>query len=150
MGDIITISLLARTVYSAYKNASDNYRHISEEVRALQVLIDEVEQHFRSSAIGSHDQQNGLKILKSCQSVLEDLNSLVEKYKGLASTNKGMVFQRVKLGTKDIATLRARLTSNATLLSSFIRRFNIPTVIISWIIANTSTVDVNFLRCKHD
>ena len=128
MGDIITISELAVKVYTAYKDAPDSYRHISEEVAALQVLIDEVQQHFKSSTLSSNDHQNGQTVLKSCQSVLEDLNSLIEKYGSLASTNKTLVFQKIKLGSEDIATLRARLTSNATLLSSFIRRLNISTV----------------------
>ena len=130
VGDIVTISEYAVKVYTAYKDAPDSYRHISEEVAALQVLIEEVKQHFKSSAIGSNDHQHGQTVLKSCHSVLEDLNSLIEKYKDLTSTDKSLVLQRVKLGSEDIATLRARLTSNATLLSSFIRRSNISTIII--------------------
>ena len=128
--DIVTISEYAVTVYTAYKDAPDCYRHISEEVAALQVLIDEVKQHFKNSAIGSNDYQHGQTVLKSCQSVLEDLNSLIGKYKDLASTDMSLVLQRVKLGSEDVATLGARLTSNATLLSSFIQRSNISTMII--------------------
>lgn len=130
VGDIITISELAITVYTAYKDAPDNYRHISEEVVALQVLIEGAKQHFQSITIDSNDRQNGEKVLRSCQSVLWDLNSLIEKYKSLASTDQRLIFKRVKLGSEDIATLRARLTSNATLLSSFIRRFDISTTIL--------------------
>ena len=132
VGDIITISELAVKVYTAYKDAPDNYRNISEEVVGLRVLIDEAEQHFESTAISGDDRQNGEKTLKSCRSVLEDLNSLIEKYKSLASTNNSLAFKRVKLGSEDIATLRARLTSNATLLSNFIRRFD-KTTSISYI-----------------
>lgn len=130
VGDIITISELAITVYTAYKDAPDNYRHILEEVVALQVLIEGAKQHFQSITIDSNDRQNGEKVLRSCQSVLWDLNSLIEKYKSLASTDQRLIFKRVKLGSEDIATLRARLTSNATLLSSFIRRFDISTTIL--------------------
>ena len=151
MGDIIRISELAVRVYTAYKDAPDNYRNISEEVIALQVLIDEAEQHFESTAISDDDRQDGEKILKGCQSVLEDLNSLIEKYKSLASasTNEVLVFKRVKLGSEDIATLRARLTSNATLLSSFIRRFNISTIYFFLIFyANIYTLDANSLKCR--
>ena len=148
IGDIITISELAVKVYTAYKDAPDNYRNISEEVIALQVLIDEAEKHFESTAISGDDQRNGEKILKSCQSVLEDLNSLIEKYKSLASTNERLVFKRVKLGSEDIATLRARLTSSATLLSSFIRRFDITTEYLFLYYADTSTLDVNSSRCR--
>ena len=130
VGDVFAISQLAIKVYTAYKDAPDIYGNISDEVAGLQVLVDRVERHFQSTTISSNDRRNGQKVLKGCQSVLEDLNSLVEKYKRLASTNKRLVFKRVKLGMEDIATLRARLTSNATLLSSFIQRFDISTILI--------------------
>ena len=122
-GDIIAISALAIKVYTAYKDAPDDYRYIAEEVIALQILIDKVSQHFKSTTIGSSDCDDGQKVLKGCQSVLEDLNSLIEKYKVLASTNKRQVFKRVKLGKEDIATLRQRLISNTGLLNGFVRRF---------------------------
>ena len=125
VGDFIAISQLAIKVYTAYKDAPDIYGNISDEVAGLQVLIDKVEQQFKSTTISSNDRHNGQKILKGCQSVLEDLNSLIEKYKSLASTNKRLFFKRVKLGMEDITTLRSRLISNTTLLSSFIRRFDI-------------------------
>ena len=123
MGDFIAISTLALKVYSAYKDAPSDYGHILEEVVGLQVLIDKVEKHFKSSTISSNDRRDGLKVLKGCQSVLEDLNSLIEEYNSIASTNKRLVFKRVKLGTEDVATLRARLISNTVLLSGFVRRF---------------------------
>ena len=131
VGDIIAISKLAAKVYTAYKDAPSDYKNIAEEVRSLEGIINKAAQHFRSAALSDNDLQVGQEALKGCQSVLRDLNSLIEKYGSLASTNTGQVFQRVKLGTEDIATLRARLTSNATLLSSFIRRFDISTVTIS-------------------
>ena len=125
MGDIITISQLAAKVYSACKDARVNYQHISEEVEALQVVIDGLEQHLNSTTISDDHLQKGQKVLKSCQSVLEDLNSLIEKYKSLARTNKTLVFERVRLGTEDITTLRARLISNTGLLNGFIQRCDI-------------------------
>ena len=125
VGDIIAISRLAVKVYTAYKDAPDNYKHIAEEVNSLQVMINKAVEHFKGTTLSNNDRQEGQKVLKGCESVLGDLNSLIERYK---YTNQA--FQRVKLGTEDVATLRARLTSNATLLSSFIRRFDISTIII--------------------
>lgn len=65
-------------------------------------------------------------MLKGCQSILEDLNSLIEKYNSIASSSKHQVFKKVKLGSEDIATLRARLISNTGLLNGFIQRFITP------------------------
>ena len=54
MGDIIAISGLAVKVYTAYKDAPDDYKHISEEVVALKILVDKVAQHFRSTNMSRH------------------------------------------------------------------------------------------------
>lgn len=130
VGDILTVSQLAVKVYTAYKDAPDDYKHIAEEVDSLQSMFTRAVQHSQSTTLSDDDRQEGQKVLKGCQSVLGDLNSLIEKYKSLASANKNQAFMKVKLGTEDIATLRARLGTNATLLSSFIGRFDISTITI--------------------
>ena len=130
LGDLIAISGLAKKVYTAYKDAPDDYKHISDEVKSLQIIINKAARHFESATLSNNSRQEGQEVLKGCNNVLEDLNSLIEKYNGLASGSPSQVFKRVKLGGEDIATLRARLTSNTTLLSSFIQRFNISIIII--------------------
>ena len=119
--DIIAISGLAVRVYTAYKETPD-YKHISEDIAALQLLIDTIAQHLKSTRIINYDHHDSQKILKGCQSVLEDLNSFIEKYKRLASINKRLVLNRVKLGKDDITILHGRLISNTGLLNGFVRR----------------------------
>ena len=126
--DIIATSGLAVRVYRAYKDAPNDARHISEEVATLQILIDKVAQHFKSSTLGSDNHHDGRQVLQGCQSVLRDLYSLIEKYKRLASTIKGLVLEAVKLGKEDITTLHAQLVSSTGLLDGFVRRFVVPTI----------------------
>ena len=147
IGDFIAISALAAKVYKAYKDAPSDYQNIAEEVKSLEGIINKAAQHFRSTTLSNNDRQEGQEALKGCQSILRDLNShIIEKYKCIASTN-GRVFKRVKLGTEDIAALRVRLISNATLLSSFIRRFDISTITIDYIML--TSLAVNTLNYKH-
>ena len=120
--DIIATSGLAVRVYAAYKDAPDDCSHISEDVAALQVLIDQVAQYFKNTTLSSDDCYDGQRVLKDCQSVLQDLYSLMEKYRRLASMNKRLVLRRVKLGKEDITTLQVRLISNTGLLNGFVRR----------------------------
>ena len=129
LGDFIAISKLAITVYTAYKDAPKDYQNIAEEVKSLQIMINKAAQHTKSTALSHNDLQEGQEVLRGCQSVLEDLNSLIEKWNSLSSATTSQVFKRVKLGTEDITTLRARLISNTGLLSSFIRRFEVSTMI---------------------
>ena len=129
--DIMAISRLALKVYTAYKDAPDDYRNISDEVKSLHIIIEEAAWHFESTTLSKKKQQGGKEILEGCQNVLRDLDALIEEYNTLASAGRSQVFRRIKLGTKDIVTLRARLTSNTTLLNSFIQRLDIATNLLS-------------------
>lgn len=61
-----------------------------------------------------------LSVIKDgCDSVLVDLQSLVQKYQSLGTQSK-RTWDRMKWGNEDIAEIRARLTSNATMLTAFI------------------------------
>ena len=128
--DIMAISGLAIKVYTAYKDAPGDYRNISDEVKSLDIIINNAAQHFKSTTLSDNKRQEGQEVLRGCQRVLEDLDALIVKYNGLASTSTSRVFKRIKLGIEDIVTLRARLTSNTTLLNGFIQRFDIPTITI--------------------
>ena len=138
MGDIMAISGLALKVYTAYKDAPDDYRNIADEVDSLHIIIEEATQHFdESTTLSTKKQQRGKKVLEGCQNVLKDLDALIDTYNALApananaNANASQVFRRIKLGTEDIVTLRARLTSNTTLLNSFIQRLDIATITIT-------------------
>ena len=120
--DIIAITGLAVRISIAYKDASNDYRHISEEVAALKLLVDKVAPHFQSTPISREDYEYGEKVLKDCQGVLEDLNSFIGKYQKLASINQRLVLNRVKLGKEDITVLQVQLISKTVLLNGFIRR----------------------------
>ena len=121
--DLIVISGLAVRASIAYKDALHDCRHISEDVAVLKCLIDRVSPHFKSTTISREDKHYGEKALKSCQSVLEDLMALIEKYQRLACINKRIVLNGVKLGQEDITTLQARLISNTGLLRGLVRRY---------------------------
>lgn len=135
MIDVITISKLAATVYAVYKDAPVDYKPVAEEVNLLWGIISGAAKHFESTTLSGttlsdNDRQEGQKVLKCCQNVLEDLNSLIEKYNSFAFTNTNQGFYRVELRTHDISALRARLASTTTLLCSFIQRFDISMITI--------------------
>ena len=136
--NIMAISGLAVKVYTAYKDAPGDYRNISDEVKSLDIIINNATQHFKSTTLSHNKRQEGQEVLRGCQRVLEELDSLIVKHNDLASASTSRVFTRIKLGTEDIATLRARLISNTILLNSFIQRFDILTLLCN-IFANIST-----------
>ena len=61
-----------------------------------------------------------LNIIKEgCEKVLIDLQHLVQKYENLGTQSK-RTWDRMKWGNEDVAAIRARLTSNISLLTAFI------------------------------
>lgn len=142
--NLISISKLATNVYAAYKNAPPEYSHISEEVKSLQTILE-------SSTLSDSDRQLGQEVFKGCQSILEDLNSLVEKYNGLASANPRLDFKKVKLGAENITTLKARLVANTISLNGFIQRFNISTITTKYnmLISLSAVNRGRCMRCRH-
>ena len=134
LGDIMAISELAVKVYTAYKDAPGDYSNISDEVKSLDIIINNAAQHFKNTTLSDNKWREGQEVLRGCQKVLEDLDSLMAKYNDLASASTSRVFTRINLGTEDIATLRARLMSNITLLNSFIQRSDMPNTSIDFII----------------
>ena len=125
LSDIMAISSLAIKVYTAYRDAPGDYRNIADEVNSLRIIIDQVAQHFNSTPPSDKVWKEGQDVLKGCQNILEELDSLILRYNTLASPGTSHnILQRIKLSAEDIATLRARLTSNTTLLSIFIQRFD--------------------------
>ena len=58
-------------------------------------------------------------IKEGCEKVLVDLQSLVDKYESLGTQSK-RTCDRMRWGNEDVAEIRARLTSNISLLTAFI------------------------------
>ena len=154
MGDIMAISGLALKVYTAYKDAPEDYRNIAGEVKSLHIIIEEAAQHFESTTLSNKKQQQvqqrGKEVLEGCQNVLRDLDALIVKYNALASANSSQVFRRIKLGTEDIVTLRARLTSNTILLNSFVQRLDIATITATITITITIEYIMLIFQCSCD
>ena len=154
VGDVMAISRLAFKVYTTCKDAPDDYRDILDEVRSLHIIINNAAQYFKGPTFRDDKRQEGQEVLRGSLNLLKDLDSLIAKYNSLAppsaspstGTSTRKAFQRARLGislvigTEDIAELRARLTSNTTLLSSFIQRFGLSTINIKYILVTNANI----------
>lgn len=59
------------------------------------------------------------RVKEGCEKVLIDLQTLVERYESLGTQSK-RTWDRMRWGNEDVAEIRARLTSNISLLTAFI------------------------------
>ncbi|KAF8419525.1 ankyrin repeat-containing domain protein [Tirmania nivea] len=104
VSDILVISKLAWDVYNVYKDAPDDFRNISDEIKSLHSIIDSnnLKAKLQDAKMTSEEQERFRGILQGCMNVLKDLDRLLD------------------WGKEDIPELRARLTSNTILLNMFV------------------------------
>ncbi|RPB21250.1 hypothetical protein L211DRAFT_790752 [Terfezia boudieri ATCC MYA-4762] len=124
IGDILAVSRLALDVYSAYKDAPEDFRNISHEIKSLHIIVDRHKDNFRDKTLNMDEERQLREILQGCTNVLEDLDKLRIKYMSLGSAqgSSAQAIDRIKWSQENIVELRARLTSHTTLLNTFITR----------------------------
>ncbi|RPB18679.1 hypothetical protein L211DRAFT_796001 [Terfezia boudieri ATCC MYA-4762] len=121
IGDFLAVSNLVLKVYNEYKDAPENFRNLSNEIKSLHIIIDG---QFQDKTLNPNEEMQLQEILQGCTNVLEDLDKLRIKYMSLGSApgSSAQAIDRIKWIQEDIVELRARLTSNTTLLNTFITR----------------------------
>ena len=84
VGDFINISKLAWDVYTAYKDAPEDFRNISDEIKSLHIIVDKHKDKFYKT-LTVEEQAQLREILQGCRNVLGDLDKLHTKYMRLGS-----------------------------------------------------------------
>jgi len=127
VGDFLAIAKLAWSVYNGYKNAPGDFKDLSDEIKSLHNIVnsDILTAKCRDPNLTLEDRESLREILQGCENVLKDLDNLLTKYKRLGSP-QGLslrALDRARWSQEDIVKLRARLTSNITLLNMFVTRY---------------------------
>jgi hypothetical protein len=120
VGDFIAVGALAWNVYKSCKEAPESYGRISLEVLSLHAVLKEAEETVFVQPLSPTKREHLKAVGDGCYCVLKDLDNLCQKYQSLGTQSK-RTWDRMRLGTEDIAELRARLTSNTVLLTAWIR-----------------------------
>jgi hypothetical protein len=120
VGDFVTLGQLAWNVYKSCKDAPQSFNNISQEVLSLSAVLREAEESFSGQTLTMATQEGLRTVRDGCHGVLEDLQSLLDRYESLGTQTK-RTWDRVGWGSNDITELRSRLTSNIGLLTALIR-----------------------------
>jgi len=127
VGDCLAIAKLAWTVYNGYKDAPGDFKNLSDEIKSLHNIVnsDTLTAKFRDPKLTPEEGESLREILQGCSNVLQDLDNLLTKYKRLGSPQGSSLraLDRARWSQEDIVELRARLTSNTTLLNTFVARY---------------------------
>ncbi|OTB06199.1 hypothetical protein M426DRAFT_119710 [Hypoxylon sp. CI-4A] len=130
-GDVIGAIALAQKIRKEFSDAPSQFRQISTEVRILSFTLQDIEIELRGKKhVLRLQQRNNLKeILRSCNSVLSDIEKTLNKYRVLGSKPKGTkkaikrTWKRLNWEPGDIHVYRDRIILNATLLNSFSQQY---------------------------
>jgi len=123
VGDFLGVAKLAWTVYNGYKDAPGDFRNLSNEINSLHNIVNS--DILTAKNLTSEEHEKLGDILQECTNVLKDLDNLLTKYKRLGSPEGSSLraLERAERGQEDIVELKARLTSNTTLLNTFVTRY---------------------------
>ena len=97
----------------------------SNRVKSLSIVLQDIDDILPARDLTSHQQTELGNIVKHCESVLEELNEIVIKFKELDPIAKSLdrkprrVWKRFKWDQNDITELRSRISSNILLLNTF-------------------------------
>lgn len=100
------------------KEAPGVFGTISREVQSLQCVLEEAADSQLTQPLSPPRQARLTTILDGCYSVLTDLEYIIDKYQSLGTNDKSP-WDRMRLGSEDIAEIRGRLVLNVTLLTAF-------------------------------
>jgi hypothetical protein len=120
VGDFIAVGQLGWQVYKSCRDAPESFKNISSEVLSLHAVIKEAVEILSGCSLPRSKQERLTVIMSGCQDVLQDLQSLVNRYESLGSQTKHTL-DRLKFSKDEVAELRARLTAHTVLLTAFIR-----------------------------
>ena len=103
---------------------------VFNRVKSLSIVLQDVDDILPVRDLTSHQQTELGNVIKHCQSVLEELNKILIKFKELDPVAKGAdrkprtVWKRFRWDQKEIDELRSRILSNILLLNTFLARVN--------------------------
>ena len=126
VGDFCTVTTLAWQIYKACKDSSDDFKDLSNEVASLHIVLKESFEHLQEQDLDLERQKSLVGIGQSCENVLKDIESRLDKYESLG-TQSQRTWDRMKFGFEDTAKLKDRLLRSTTMLSSVnsaITRYN--------------------------
>ncbi|KAH8728811.1 hypothetical protein GQ44DRAFT_769225 [Phaeosphaeriaceae sp. PMI808] len=116
IGDVLRICETATRVYRNCRDCNGEYKSLTTEARSLSNLLEDISDKFDKIPDGKRKQLEDA--YEPCVDVLQELDKLLIHYNSLDTKSK-RAWDRVKWDPEKSRTLRDRLTSSVTMLSSF-------------------------------
>ncbi|KGO62622.1 hypothetical protein PEX2_046480 [Penicillium expansum] len=125
IGDFLAIIQLANKTRKAFVDAPAQFKSISDEVRSLSLVLQDVEIDISAKELSSQQQAELQEISTGCNEVLADTLKKIEDYTELSTRNDAKrniakrVWKRLKWEPSDVQELRLLIGTNIALLTAF-------------------------------
>ncbi|KUJ21457.1 uncharacterized protein LY89DRAFT_610019, partial [Mollisia scopiformis] len=120
VGDFITVSTLTLKLYRSFKGAPGEFQELSRQLESLHIVLADLNDqiHNPNSLLNldgttRHAELN--TIHDNLVQTMEELEDIHERHQRMGR----IAWSRFKLGLRDLATLRAKLTVQITTLNGF-------------------------------
>jgi hypothetical protein len=117
-GDFITIGKIALDLYQQCHDAPDEFRALSSELANLRTVLELISLTMKERTLDTSQKAYLHRLQEGCQDVLEELETLLNKYKSLG-TNRKWKWKWISWGREKVPDIRQRLISNIGMLTSF-------------------------------
>ena len=119
VGDFLAVIGVATKIRKEFAGAPIQYKALSDEVKSLSVLIQDVE--AETTGMDPVLQTKVNHAIESSNGVLHDLYAFIEKNKSITSKNSPFrrAWQRISMDSQEIIDLRSRISSNILVLKAF-------------------------------
>lgn len=119
VGDFLAVIQLATKIRKEFAGAPGQYKALSDEVRNLSVLIQDVE--AETTVMDPVLATKAKEAMDSSNRVLDDLHAFIEKNRSVSSKKSQLkrAWQRFSMDSQEIGDLRSRILSNILVLRAF-------------------------------
>lgn len=119
VGDFLAVIELATKIRKEFVGAPSQYRALSDEVKNLSVLIQDIE--AETTGMDAVLAKKVTNAMESSNSVLHDLHAFIEKNKNVTSKKSHLkrAWHRFSMDSQEVGDLRSRISSNILVLRAF-------------------------------
>ncbi|KAJ6180200.1 hypothetical protein N7519_010661 [Penicillium mononematosum] len=125
VGDFLAVIKLSLEIRKAFVGAPAQFESISNEVRSLSLVLQDVDTDISAKELSSEQQTELNELLAGCHEVLAEVSRRIEDYTELSKTNDGKrniakrAWKRLKWEPSDVQELRLRISTNIALLTAY-------------------------------
>lgn len=117
VGDFVSLSQLAWSVYSSCKGSSREFKDVARQVNSLHLILKSTAEHLLQQPPETNEVTELASIKIQCQDILAEINCLLQRRKSLG-TEKPRRWDMIKWALGDAVHFKEKLLFHTTVLAA--------------------------------